>query len=361
MEEKGKKKRMDYSLLLIVFLLVVVGLVILYSTSSYNGQVKFQDSFYYLKKQAFATALGIALMLFVAGMDYHIWQRLAVFGYLAAVALSIAVMLFGREINGSKRWLALGPFSFQPSEFAKVALILFLADLVTKNVKTIGKMWTLCRIMFWILPIVGLVGASNLSTAIIILGIGVILIFVASPKYAQFAFMGIAGAGFMGIFLALESYRLERLAIWRNPEKYEKGYQTLQGLYAIGSGGVFGVGLGNSVQKLGFVPEAQNDMIFSIICEELGLVGAGIIILLFLLLIWRFFLIASGCRDLFGALIATGAMAHMMIQVILNIAVVTNTIPNTGITLPFISYGGTSVMFLLIEMGLVLSVSQVVD
>lgn len=361
MEEKGKKGRMDYTLLLIVVLLVVIGLVILYSTSAYNGQVKFHDSFYHLKKQAFATVLGIVLMLFVAGMDYHIWQRLAVFGYLAAVALSVAVMLFGREINGSKRWLALGPFSFQPSEFAKVALILFLADLVTKNVKTIGKMWTLCRIMFWILPIVGLVGASNLSTAIIILGIGVILIFVASPKYAQFALMGIAGACFMGIFLALESYRLERLAIWRNPEKYEKGYQTLQGLYAIGSGGVFGVGIGNSVQKLGFVPEAQNDMIFSIICEELGLAGAGIIVFLFLLLIWRFFLIASGSRDLFGALIATGAMAHMMIQVILNIAVVTNTIPNTGITLPFISYGGTSVMFLLIEMGLVLSVSQVVD
>ena len=361
MEEKGKKGRMDYTLLLIVVLLVVIGLVILYSTSAYHGQVKFHDSFYYLKKQAFATVLGIVLMLFVAGMDYHIWQRLAVFGYLAAVALSVAVMLFGREINGSKRWLALGPFSFQPSEFAKVALILFLADLVTKNVKTIGKMWTLCRIMFWILPIVGLVGASNLSTAIIILGIGVILIFVASPKYAQFAMMGIAGACFMGIFLALESYRLERLAIWRNPEKYEKGYQTLQGLYAIGSGGVFGVGIGNSVQKLGFVPEAQNDMIFSIICEELGLAGAGIIVFLFLLLIWRFFLIASGSRDLFGALIATGAMAHMMIQVILNIAVVTNTIPNTGITLPFISYGGTSVMFLLIEMGLVLSVSQVVD
>ena len=361
MEEKGKKGRMDYTLLLIVVLLVVIGLVILYSTSAYNGQVKFHDYFYYLKKQAFATVLGIVLMLFVAGMDYHIWQRLAVFGYLAAVALSVAVMLFGREINGSKRWLALGPFSFQPSEFAKVALILFLADLVTKNVKTIGKMWTLCRIMFWILPIVGLVGASNLSTAIIILGIGVILIFVASPKYAQFALMGIAGACFMGIFLALESYRLERLAIWRNPEKYEKGYQTLQGLYAIGSGGVFGVGIGNSVQKLGFVPEAQNDMIFSIICEELGIAGAGIIVFLFLLLIWRFFLIASGSRDLFGALIATGAMAHMMIQVILNIAVVTNTIPNTGITLPFISYGGTSVMFLLIEMGLVLSVSQVVD
>ena len=349
---------MDYTLLLIVVLLVVIGLVILYSSRAYNGQVKFHDSIYYLKKQAFATVLGIVLMLFVAGMDYHIWQRLAVFGYLAAVALSVAVMLFGREINGSKRWLALGPFSFQPSEFAKVALILFLADLVTKNVKTIGKMWTLCRIMFWILPIVGLVGASNLSTAIIILGIGVILIFVASPKYAQFAMMGIAGACFMGIFLALESYRLERLAIWRNPEKYEKGYQTLQGLYAIGSGGVFGVGIGNSVQKLGFVPEAQNDMIFSIICEELGLFGAICLILLFILLIWRMMVIANNARDLYGSLLVIGVMSHIAIQVILNIAVVTNSLPNTGVILPFISYGGTSIIFLMAEIGLVLSVSR---
>jgi len=159
------------------------------------------------------------------------------------------------------------------------------------------------------------------------------------------------------------SFRLRRIMVWLHPEEYADswGYQTIQALYAIGSGGFFGRGLGNSIQKLGSVPEAQNDMIFSIICEELGLAGAGIIVFLFLLLIWRFFLIASGSRDLFGALIATGAMAHMMIQVILNIAVVTNTIPNTGITLPFISYGGTSVMFLLIEMGLVLSVSQVVD
>ena len=222
-------------------------------------------------------------------------------------------------------------------------------------------MKTLIKIMISILPVVGLVGASNLSTAIIILGIGVILVFVASPKYAQFVWMGILGIGFMAVFLTMESYRLERLAIWRNPENYEKGYQTLQGLYAIGSGGLFGRGLGKSVQKLGFVPEAQNDMIFSIICEELGLFGAGIVLVLFLLLIWRFFIIASHASDLFGALIATGAMAHMMIQVILNIAVVTNTIPNTGITLPFISYGGTSVVFLLVEMGVVLNVSSLLE
>ena len=361
MAEKEKKKRMDYTLLAIVFLLVAVGLVILYSTSAYNGDVKFHDSFYYLKKQVFATILGLVMMFWVAGIDYHVWQQFAAVCYLAAVGLSIAVMLFGKEYNGSKRWLSLGPFSFQPSEFAKVALIIFLSWIVTKHAKTIAKTGTMFRIVLWMLPIVGLVGTSNLSTAIIILGIGVVLVFVASPRYAQFVGMGVLGGAFMGIFLALESYRLERLAIWRNPENYEKGYQTLQGLYAIGSGGLFGTGLGNSVQKLGFVPEAQNDMIFSIICEELGLVGAAFIVFLFLILIWRFFLIATHSRDLFGALIASGAMAHMMIQVILNIAVVTNTIPNTGITLPFISYGGTSVVFLLIEMGLVLSVSSLVE
>lgn len=358
---QSKKKKYDMTLLTVLFILVVLGLVILYSTSAYNGEVKFHDEFYYLKKQMFATCLGIAGMFVVANLDYHIWRHLAVLGYFTSIILAVCVLFVGEEYNGSKRWLSLGPFSFQPSEFAKVAVILFLAHIVTKNVKEIGKMRTLVKIMIIILPIVGLVGASNLSTAIIILGIAVILVFVASPKYGQFMIMGVLGIGFMTIFLALESYRLERLEIWRNPEKFEKGYQTLQGLYAIGSGGLFGRGLGQSVQKLGFVPEAQNDMIFSIICEELGLFGAGFVLILFLILIWRFFVIATNARDLFGALIAAGAMAHMMIQVILNIAVVTNTIPNTGITLPFVSYGGTSVVFLLIEMGLVLSVSTMVQ
>lgn len=361
MSEKNKRHGMDYTLLIIVLLLVGVGLVILYSTSAYNGQVKFHDSFYYLKKQAFATILGIILMFVMANIDYHIWQHFAVMGYIVALVLSTAVLFIGDEYNGSKRWLSLGPFSFQPSEYAKIALILFISYIVMKNVKTIDRIGTLVKIIAAILPIVGLVGSNNLSTAVIILGIAIILIFVSSPKYMQFLTMGGLAAGFLGIFLALESYRLERLEIWRNPEKFEKGYQTLQGLYAIGSGGLFGRGMGESIQKLGFVPEAQNDMIFSIICEELGLAGAVFIIFLFLILIWRFFVIATHAKDLFGALIATGAMGHIMIQVILNIAVVTNSIPNTGITLPFISYGGTSVMFLLLEMGLVLSVSNLIE
>ena len=357
MRHPAKRCTYDDTLLVTVLVLVIAGLVLLTSISAYNGNVKFHDSFYYLKKQGFATGLGLVGMAVVSRIDYHRWIPLAVPGYLLSILLGVAVLLFGEEYNGSKRWLSLGPVSFQPSEFAKVAVIVFLSWLIEKNIKKMGKFKSIVLTMLTILPVVGLVGASNLSTAIIILGIGAVLIFTASPKYLQFFWMIAGGAGFMTIFLALESYRLERIAIWRNPEKYEKGYQTLQGLYAIGSGCLFGRGLGNSVQKLGFLPEAQNDMIFSIICEELGLVGAGILIGVFLILIWRFFVIAAKAEDLTGALIATGAMAHMMIQIILNIAVVTNSIPNTGITLPFISYGGTSVVFLLLEMGLVLSVS----
>ena len=207
-QSKKRNSKHDYTLLAALLLLIIMGLVILYSTSAYNGEVKFHDSFYYLKKQAFAMLLGIAGMFVVANMDYHWWRHVAVLGYFTAILLSVAVLFVGDEYNGSKRWLSLGPFSFQPSEFAKVAVILFLAHVITKDIKNMGKMRTMIKVMAMILPIVGLVGASNLSTAIIILGIGVILVFVASPKYGQFVFMGLLGIGFMTIFLALERYDL---------------------------------------------------------------------------------------------------------------------------------------------------------
>ena len=347
----------DMTMLVLVVLLAVFGLTVLSSASEYNGRVRFGDSAYYFKKQLFATALGLGAMYVVSIMDYHFFVRLAPVLYLLSMALSTAVLLFGQEINGSKRWLNLGPLSFQPSEFAKVAVILFLTWQIERVENTEG-FWFMCRTMFTLLPIVGLVGSNNLSTAIIILGIGVILIFVSNPRYMQFIGLAAAGVSFIAVFLAAESYRLERLAIWRNPEKYEKGFQTIQGLYAIGSGGIFGRGLGSSLQKLGFVPEAQNDMIFSVICEELGLGGAVLLMLVFGMLLWRLCVNAMHGADLAGMLICGGIMGHLAIQVILNIAVVTNTIPNTGITLPFISYGGTSVVFLLGEMGLALGVSS---
>ena len=204
-----KKKKYDLGLLAVIFLLVGIGLLILYSTSAYNGEVKFHDSFYYLKKQAFATALGIILMFVMANIDYHIWQHFAVLGYVLAIILSTAVLFIGDEYNGSKRWLSLGPLSFQPSEYAKVALIVFLSYIVMKNVKKIDKIRTLIKIIGITLPIVGLVGSNNLSTAVIILGIAIILIFVSSPKYAQFIMMGGIAAGFLGIWKAIG------LNVWR--------------------------------------------------------------------------------------------------------------------------------------------------
>lgn len=352
------KESIDYVLLILVLLLVVFGLVVLYSTSAYNGRVKFADPAYYLRKQFFATSIGLFSMYLVSCMDYRRLQNYAWIGYGIALMLSTAVLFVGREYNGSKRWLALGPLSFQPSEYAKLAVVVLLAAIVSRNASHMKSWKYMFLVILLILPVVGLVGSNNLSTAIIILGIAVILIFVANPRFLPFLWIGGTGVGFIGIFLSLESYRLERLAIWRNPELYEKGYQTMQGLYAIGSGGLFGVGLGESMQKLGFVPEAQNDMIFSIICEEQGLTGAVAVLVIFGLLIWRLMVIATWTKDLFGALLAAGVMGHIMIQVILNVAVVTNTIPNTGITLPFVSYGGTSVVFLLLEMGIALSVSR---
>lgn len=352
------KESIDYVLLILVLLLVVFGLVVLYSTSAYNGRVKFADPAYYLRKQFFATSIGLFSMYLVSCMDYRRLQNYAWIGYGIALMLSTAVLFVGREYNGSKRWLALGPLSFQPSEYAKLAVVVLMAAIVSRNASHMKSWKYMFLVILLILPVVGLVGSNNLSTAIIILGIAVILIFVANPQFLPFLWIGGTGVGFIGIFLSLESYRLERLAIWRNPELYEKGYQTMQGLYAIGSGGLFGVGLGESMQKLGFVPEAQNDMIFSIICEELGLTGAVAVLVIFGLLIWRLMVIATWTKDLFGTLLAAGVMGHIMIQVILNVAVVTNTIPNTGITLPFVSYGGTSVVFLLLEMGIALSVSR---
>ena len=222
-----------------------------------------------------------------------------------------------------------------------------------------GKVASLVVIGVILLPLVGIVAASNLSTAVIIMGIGVCMLFVASPKYSHFVIIVILGVAFVAVFIMFAGYRGDRIQAFLHPETAgDKGYQTLMGLYAIGSGGLFGKGLGESLQKLGNVPESQNDMIFTIICEELGLFGAICLMLLFVLLIWRMMVIANNAKDLYGSLIVVGAMAHIAIQVILNIAVVTKTIPNTGVILPFISYGGTSIIFLMAEMGLVLSVSK---
>lgn len=362
----------DYNLLAVVILLTCFGLVMLYSTSAYTAEVRMGDDMFYFGKQAAISAAGIVMMIVISMIDYHILKKFTALLYFAAVVLMMLVLSpLGVTVNGAKRWLKLG-IQFQPSEIAKIAAIVCISYLIVQMGKNIRSL----KATIVLLGIGGLLGAiaylatDNLSTGIIICGITWILVAMASPYTKYFVIITVVMFVFLVVMVQVmkfsidtadsASFRIRRVLVWLHPEQYseEGGYQVMQALYAIGSGGFFGKGLGNSVQKLGSVPEAQNDMIFSIICEELGLFGGIAVILLFVILCWRFMVIANNAPDLFGALLVVGVMGHIAIQVILNIAVVTNTIPNTGISLPFISYGGSSVMFLLIEIGMVLSVAR---
>lgn len=374
--KKGSRKNQesfsDYTLLFIVLFLLAFGLVMLYSTSAYDANLTYNDSTYLFRKQIFSTLAGLVVLFIVSHLPYHIWERFAVLGYGVSVALVLLIIPFGIEANGAKRWLRVFGVSLQPAEVAKLAMILFLAYLICKLGRNIRTMKGFLVVLGSAVPMSGLIYVitRNLSSAIIIMGIAIVMLFVACPDYKRFIILGLIGvAGVAGIvFLIVKmsesgsvgGFRGERILAWLDPEAYAsgKGFQTLQALYAIGSGGILGKGLGQSMQKLGFLPEAQNDMIFSIICEELGLFGAIAVLLMFILLIWRCMIIANNAPDLFGALLVVGVMGHIAIQVILNVAVVTNTIPNTGISLPFISYGGSSVMFLLAEIGIVFSVGR---
>ena len=362
----------DYSLLFIVLVLLAFGLVLLYSTSSYIGAVEQNDSAYYLKRQLVFTVLGLGLMALISIIPYRWWRYLSIPGFFGAVGLIILVIPYGREVNGAKRWLDLAPgVSIQPSEMAKVAIVVLTAFII----ELIGRR-RLQTVWGFLLPMVpsGIIAVmlwkitNNMSSALIILAISFGMLFVACPDYKRFialAAMGVAGCIGLVTYIVRTAdqnnmgFRGGRVLVWLDPQAYadDTGYQTLQALYAIGSGGIFGKGLGQSMQKI-VVPEAQNDMIFSIICEELGLFGAISIMVLFVLLIWRFILVAGNAVDLYGALIVTGVITHISVQSVLNIAVVTNTIPNTGVTLPFISYGGSSLFFLLAEIGMVMGVSR---
>ena len=375
--QSNSENFMDYSLLFIVLFLLGFGLIMVYSTSSYEANLDYGDSAFYLKKQLFATILGLIAMMVVANIPYHFWERFAVLGYIVSVVLILLIIPFGIESHGAKRWLPIGPLTLQPAEVAKLAMILFLASMVCTMGKQIRSQKGFWMVMLVPMPIALMLWkiTDNVSSAVIVVGIAALMLFVSCPDYKRFILLGlgaIAGAALI-VFVIVQSaasqtdqngsiggFRGERILAWLDPEAYAngKGFQTIQALYAIGSGGVLGKGLGASMQKLGFLPEAQNDMIFSIICEELGLFGGFAVIIMFLMLIWRFMVIANNAPDLFGALLVVGVLGHIAIQVILNVAVVTNTIPNTGISLPFISYGGSSVMFLLIEIGLVLSVAR---
>ena len=359
--KQGKPERFfDYSLFFVVLFLVCFGLVMIYSTTAYTSSVENNDSFYYVVRQGIFAALGLICAVIISRIDYHFFARFAFFAYIVMLIIQALTPFIGSgsETHGQSRWIVIGPLQFQPSEVSKVALILFLAYVCSRTVKSLHSLVGIGKILIMALPMIGVVVLTNLSTAIILLGITFVILFVASDRYKPFlAIIGVCVAGMVGGLLMFP-YRVGRITAWLNVETDDSAYQIRQSLYAIGSGGIFGKGLGQSIQKLDYLPEAHNDMIFGIICEELGLFGAAAVILLFIILLWRCMIIANNAPDLFGALLVVGIMTQIGIQAFINIAVATNFIPNTGVTLPFISYGGTSVAILLCEIGLVLSVSR---
>ncbi len=360
----------DYSLIFVILFLLAFGLIMLYSTSSYEAGLSRGDSAYYFKHQLGPTLLGLAGMAAMSFIPYRFWMRMTVPIYLVSAFMLLMIIPFGKVINGAKRWLIIAGVSVQPAEIAKIASIIFTATIIVKlqqNIST-AKGYGVALLFPAILALMVYKITSNLSSAIIIMGITIIMLFVSTPGYKRYIITALSVAAFAAVVIAIivnaedssgMNYRFRRVLAWLDPTAYasDESFQTLQALYAIGSGGIFGKGLGESMQKMK-LPEAQNDMIFSIICEELGLFGAIAVMLMFMILIWRLLIIANNAPDLYGALLVIGVMGHIAIQVILNIAVVTNTIPNTGITLPFISYGGTAVIFQLAEVGIALNVAR---
>ncbi len=368
-ETTGRKKAYrtyDYGLMILTVFMVAIGLVFLYSTSSYTSTQKFGYATFYLKRQASYAVIGVIAMLVISFIDYKVYiDKLSIFNirpiyglYLICIGLQIAVLIFGEDIYGAKRWLDIPKIgSFQPSEVTKICVIIFTSFIAYASPKRLNRPTGFFRVLLYLSVPILLVGKEDLSTAIVLLGIVFIICFVTSKKSWYFILAGVLAGGTAVAYIFLgDSFRSSRIRGWLDVDS-EYGYQIRRSLFAISSGGLTGKGLGESSMKLGYVPESHNDMIFSIICEELGIIGAVCMILLFVLLIWRIYTVAYNAPDLFGSLICVGVMAHISIQLLMNVAVVTNTIPATGVALPFISYGGTSLVLLLCEIGMVLSVS----
>ena len=360
---------LDLPFLCILLLLLSLGLLMLFSAGYAVALYRRGDAYTYIRPQLLFAALGLSAMYAASLVDYHIWHKLA-WPIMGLSLLLLVIVLFMPEYNGCKRWIVLpGLGTLQPSEIAKFAVVLVFSHIISLNhdrmqgfaagVLPFGILLGLVAVLMLLEP--------HLSGTLLILSIGAVLMFVGGTGLRWFALAGGLGVG--AVFAAvlalpqLVPYAADRLSSWRDPfaDPLGEGHQTIQSLYAIASGGVAGLGLGNSRQKYLYVPEPQNDFIFSILCEELGFVGAALVIFLFLLLLLRGITLAVRARDKFGALLVVGFVVQVVLQAILNIAVVTNTIPNTGISLPFFSSGGTSLLMLLGEMGIVLSVSRQTD
>ena len=372
MNNSNKNKQyLDYGLLAVVIFLVCFGLVMMYSTSYYAGITKFNDGMYFFKKQCRAAVLGLVGMMIVSVFPVKIYEKLSFIAYIFSILILFAVWSpWGVEAYGARRWVSIPLLgTFQPAELTKVGVIIFIPILICKAGHKIKDMKVVVKIL-----LVGAIAAAgvffitdNLSSAIIVMGIVCVMIFVAHPKTGMWiALVGAVGAVALIAVRILDKmmdtssdFRLRRILVWLHPEQYsdDGGFQIMQGLYAIGSGGFFGKGLGNSAQKM-IIPEVQNDMILSIICEELGVCGVIVLFTLFGMMLYRLMFIAQNAPTMYSSLVVTGIFAHIAIQVILNVCVVLNVIPTTGISLPFISFGGTALLISMAEIGVALGISR---
>lgn len=335
----------------------------LFSASYAYAYYYFNNSFHFIQRQAIFAVLGVGAMILLSYLDYRILKKF-VYWIFGLTLLLLVVVLAMPELNNARRWISLGPITIQPSELMKFAIVILFAYLISKNYKKMGTF------KFGVLPFMLVLGViavlmllqPHLSGTILIGSIGMIMMFVGGTKYRYFFItLGVAVIGLIAIVSLLGvDYVADRLAGWIDPfsDPSDSTFQTVQSLLAIGSGGIMGLGLGNSRQKYLYLPEPQNDFIFSILVEELGFIGAAVVIILFVMLVYRGFVIASKSRDIFGMMITVGLTVQIGLQALLNIAVVTNTIPNTGISLPFFSSGGTALMMQLAQMGIILNVSR---
>ena len=360
---------MDMPFLFLILTLLVIGLVMLFSASYANAYYRHGSSYFFISRQAVFAVLGVTAMIFISYFDYHHLHKFAI-PILLLSFMMLALVLFMPRINGVHRWIDLGPLGqFQPSELSKFAVILVFAHLISLNFKRMDTF------RYGVLPYILILGATvgllvlepHISATVIMVLLAAVMLFVGGVRLRWFG-LAFGGAGaavaYLVLFTQKFSYANDRIVAWLDPFStaskaiMEDTWQTRQSLYAIGSGGLLGLGLGQSRQKYLYLPEPQNDFIFAIVCEELGFIGALIIIILFAMLVWRGITISLKAKDKFGMLLGIGLVVQVGLQVVLNIAVVTNTIPNTGISLPFFSYGGTSLVILLAEMGIVLSISR---
>ena len=354
----------DFTLIITIFLLLSIGLIMLLSASSPSALSESGNSYSYFSKQLIFAILGIIAMMIISKIDYRFYQKFYKHAWWISLILLALVLIAGRTINGAKRWIYFTEtLSIQPSELVKMLMIIFYAGILVKNRDELNKYGKgFIKHVLLLAPIIGLLLLEpHFSASIVIIGICSIMMIIAGCKFWHFLATGLAvGVPAIVALVAFSPYRLQRVITFLDPWKDATGdgWQVIQSLYAIGSGGLFGVGLGESKQKFLYIPEPHNDFIFSILGEELGFIGCAIVLILFAVFIWRGVLIAMKAPDMFGSLLAIGITALVAIQVIINVAVVTSSMPATGMPLPFFSYGGTALFILLCEMGVLLNISR---